>query len=82
MVRVRPEMRPDVTRTVVLGTPTAAQRDRFTRVLKGHLALAMARFPAGTNGSQLDTLAREPLWQAVNEDLSFLPSRRRAQETH
>jgi Xaa-Pro aminopeptidase len=54
----------DVTRTVALGTPTAEQQDRFTRVLKGHIALAMARFPVGTTGSQLDTLARHALWQA------------------
>ena len=39
-------------------------RDRFTRVLKGHIALATARFPAGTTGSQLDALARHALWQA------------------
>jgi len=37
-------------------------RDRFTRVLKGHIALATAVFPAGTNGGQLDTFARRPLW--------------------
>jgi Xaa-Pro aminopeptidase len=54
----------DVTRTVAIGTPSAEMRDRFTRVLKGHIALAMARFPAGTTGSQLDTLARYALWQA------------------
>ena len=54
----------DVTRTVAIGTPTAEQRDRFTRVLKGHIALAMARFPKGTSGSQLDALARASLWQA------------------
>ncbi len=53
----------DVTRTVAIGTPTAEMRDRFTRVLKGHIALATARFPAGTTGSQLDTLARYALWQ-------------------
>ncbi|HZS34789.1 MAG TPA: aminopeptidase P family protein [Methylomirabilota bacterium] len=52
----------DVTRTVAIGTPTAEQRDRFTRVLKGHVALATARFPKGTTGSQLDVLARAPLW--------------------
>jgi Xaa-Pro aminopeptidase len=52
----------DVTRTVALGTPTAEMKDRFTRVLKGHIALATARFPAGTTGAQLDTLARAPLW--------------------
>jgi len=54
----------DVTRTVALGTPTAEMKDRFTRVLKGHIALATARFPAGTTGAQLDTLARAPLWAA------------------
>jgi Xaa-Pro aminopeptidase len=54
----------DVTRTVAIGTPTAEQRDRFTRVLKGHIALATARFPKGTSGSQLDALARASLWQA------------------
>ncbi len=54
----------DVTRTVTLGTPTAEMQDRFTRVLKGHIALATARFPAGTTGAQLDTLARAPLWAA------------------
>ena len=54
----------DVTRTIAIGKPSAAQRDRFTRVLKGHIALALARFPAGTSGSQLDALARQYLWQA------------------
>jgi Xaa-Pro aminopeptidase len=54
----------DITRTVALGEPTAEMRDRFTRVLKGHIALASARFPKGTNGAQLDTLARAALWQA------------------
>jgi len=54
----------DVTRTVALGTPTAEMRDRFTRVLKGHIALATCRFPRGTTGSQLDALARHALWQA------------------
>jgi Xaa-Pro aminopeptidase len=54
----------DVTRTVAIGTPTPEMRDRFTRVLKGHIAIATCRFPAGTTGSQLDTLARHALWQA------------------
>ena len=54
----------DVTRTVAIGTPTAEMRDRFTRVLKGHIAIATARFPAGTAGGQLDVLARQALWQA------------------
>jgi Xaa-Pro aminopeptidase len=54
----------DVTRTVAIGPPTAEQRDRFTRVLGGHIVLARARFPKGTTGSQLDVLARRPLWNA------------------
>ena len=54
----------DITRTVAIGTPTDEMRDRFTRVLKGHIAVATARFPAGTNGAQLDGLARSALWQA------------------
>jgi Xaa-Pro aminopeptidase len=54
----------DITRTVVLGEPTPEMRDRFTRVLKGHIAVATAMFPEGTTGSQLDTLARLSLWQA------------------
>lgn len=53
----------DVTRTVAIGTPSGEQRDRFTRVLKGHIALASARFPKGTTGHQLDVLARSALWQ-------------------
>ncbi len=53
----------DVTRTVALGQPTAEMRRRFTEVLKGHIALARARFPTDTTGTQLDTLARLPLWQ-------------------
>jgi Xaa-Pro aminopeptidase len=52
----------DVTRTVAIGEPTAEMRERFTLVLKGHLALARVRFPAGTTGSALDALARAPLW--------------------
>jgi Xaa-Pro aminopeptidase len=54
----------DITRTVVIGKPTEEMRQRFTLVLKGHIKLAMARFPAGTRGVQLDTLARHALWQA------------------
>lgn len=53
----------DITRTVAVGTPSPEMRDRFTRVLKGHIALASARFPVGTTGSQLDVLARYALWQ-------------------
>lgn len=54
----------DITRTIAIGAPTAEMRDRFTRVLKGHIALSTARFPKGTTGAQLDTLARLALWQA------------------
>ncbi|MBT5676678.1 MAG: M24 family metallopeptidase [Rhodospirillaceae bacterium] len=54
----------DVTRTVAIGTPTPEHCDRFTRVLKGHIALARACFPSGTTGTQLDSLARQFLWQA------------------
>ncbi|MDB5486376.1 MAG: aminopeptidase family protein [Reyranella sp.] len=53
----------DITRTVAVGTPSPEMKDRFTRVLKGHIALASARFPVGTTGSQLDVLARYALWQ-------------------
>ncbi len=52
----------DVTRTIALGAPSAEVRDRFTRVLKGHIALARIRFPEGTTGADLDTLARQYLW--------------------
>ena len=54
----------DVTRVVPVGEPTAEMRDRFTRVLQGHIALATAVFPEGTNGGQLDSFARRPLWEA------------------
>ena len=54
----------DVTRTVAMGEPSAEMAERFTLVLKGHLALARVRFPAGTTGSALDALARLPLWMA------------------
>ena len=54
----------DVTRTIAVGMPSSEMKDRFTRVLKGHIAIATARFPEGTTGAQLDTLARASLWQA------------------
>ncbi len=54
----------DVTRTIAIGTPTQEMRDRFTRVLRGHIGIARAVFPDGTTGAQLDTLARQYLWQA------------------
>ena len=54
----------DVTRTVAIGEPSAEMAERFTLVLKGHLALGRVRFPVGTTGSALDALARLPLWMA------------------
>jgi Xaa-Pro aminopeptidase len=54
----------DVTRTIAIGKPTEEMRDRFTRVLRGHIAIARAVFPDGTTGAQLDTLARQYLWLA------------------
>ncbi|MDY6924802.1 MAG: aminopeptidase P family protein [Pseudomonadota bacterium] len=54
----------DVTRTMAVGAPTADQRRMFTLVLKGHIAMAVVRFPAGTTGHQLDALARLPMWMA------------------
>jgi Xaa-Pro aminopeptidase len=59
-----PDGTTDVTRTMIAGTPTAEMKDRFTRVLKGHIALALARFPEGTTGAALDAFARRPLWEA------------------
>lgn len=59
----------DITRTISLGTPTPAQKRDFTLVMKGHIALATAIFPAGTTGHQLDVLARHFLW---NEGLNYL----------
>jgi Xaa-Pro aminopeptidase len=53
----------DITRTMFTGKATAEQKDRFTRVLKGMMALSMQRFPRGTSGAQLDVLARQFLWQ-------------------
>ncbi len=52
----------DITRTIALGTPTEEQKHDFTLVMKGHIALSCAIFPAGTRGSQLDVLARQYLW--------------------
>ena len=54
----------DITRTVAVGAPTPQMRDRFTRVLKGHIAIARAIFPDGTTGAQLDSFARQHLWSA------------------
>ncbi len=54
----------DITRTLIVGAPSDEMRDRFTRVLKGHIAIASAIFPDDTSGAQLDSLARVALWQA------------------
>ncbi|SFM06495.1 aminopeptidase P family protein [Methylorubrum salsuginis] len=54
----------DITRTVAVGAPTGEMRERFTRVLKGHIAIARAVFPEGTTGAQIDALARLSLWEA------------------
>lgn len=59
----------DITRTITLGNPTAAQRHDFTLVMKGHIALGSMVFPAGTTGHQLDAIARQYLWR---EGLSYL----------
>jgi Xaa-Pro aminopeptidase len=59
-----PDGTTDVTRTMIVGEPTAEMKDRFTRVLKGHIALATVRFPEGTTGAALDACARKPLWDA------------------
>lgn len=53
----------DVTRTIAIGRPTAEMRERFTLVLKGHIAVATARFPNGTPGVQIDAFARRALWR-------------------
>ena len=53
----------DITRTLYTGSATAEQKDRYTRVLKGMIAISLARFPKGTNGAQIDVLASQYLWQ-------------------
>ena len=59
----------DITRTIALGELTEEEKTDYTLVLKGHIALAMAKFPVGTRGAQLDALARIPLW---NHGMNFL----------
>lgn len=54
----------DITRTLAVGEPTAEMRDRYTRVLRGHLAISRAAFPKGVTGAQIDAFARAPLWEA------------------
>jgi Xaa-Pro aminopeptidase len=59
-----PDGTTDVTRTMIVGKATPEMRDRFTRVLKGHISLATVRFPEGTTGLQIDAFARRALWDA------------------
>jgi len=59
-----PDGTTDVTRTMIVGTPTPEMKDRFTRVLKGHISLATLRFPDGTTGMAIDAFARRSLWDA------------------
>ena len=59
-----PDGTTDITRTIAVGAPTPEMRDRYTRVLRGHIAIGRAVFPKGTTGAQIDTLARLPLWEA------------------
>jgi len=54
----------DITRTIAVGPATAEMKDRFTRVLQGHIAIATAVFSKGTTGAQIDAFARKPLWDA------------------
>ena len=53
----------DITRTIALGELTEEEKTDYTLILKGHIALAMAKFPVGTRGAQLDVLARMPIWK-------------------
>ncbi|MGE3245551.1 MAG: aminopeptidase P family protein [Beijerinckiaceae bacterium] len=53
----------DITRTIAVGAPSKDMKDRFTRVLKGHIAIARAVFPKGTSGAQIDAFARQALWE-------------------
>lgn len=59
----------DITRTIALGELTDEEKRDYTLVLKGHIALSLAKFPSGTRGAQLDVLARMPLWQ---NNMNFL----------
>ena len=59
----------DITRTIALGELTREQKEDYTRVLRGHISLAMAKFPKGTCGTQLDVLARQWLWQSCDNYL-------------
>ncbi len=54
----------DITRTLAVGKPTVEMRDRYTRVLKGHVSVATSIFPKGSSGAQIDGFARRALWEA------------------
>jgi Xaa-Pro aminopeptidase len=54
----------DITRTLSVGAVTPEMKDRYTRVLKGHIAISLSVWPKGVSGAQLDAFAREPLWRA------------------
>ena len=68
----------DITRTIALGELTEEEKTDYTLILKGHIALAMAKFPVGTRGAQLDVLARMPIWKSWNELPSWYRPWRRA----
>jgi Xaa-Pro aminopeptidase len=57
----------DITRTVAVGRPTDEQRENFTRVLKGHIGIAMLSFPEGTTGAMIDPIARKALWEVKRD---------------
>ena len=67
----------DITRTIALGELTEEEKTDYTLILKGHIALAMAKFPAGTRGAQLDVLAY-PYLESQNELSPWHRARRRA----
>ncbi len=72
-----PDGTTDVTRTMIVGKPSPEMKDRFTRVLKGHIALATMRFPEGTSGAALDAFARKSLWDVgLDYDHGTGPRRR------
>jgi Xaa-Pro aminopeptidase len=59
-----PDATTDITRTIAIGEPSKEMQERFTLVLKGHIAIDRVKFPVGVSGAQIDVLARHPLWQA------------------
>lgn len=63
-----PDGTTDVTRTIAIGEPSKDMKEKYTCVLKSHIALARAQFPKGTTGAQLDTLARQPFWEVGLDD--------------